>query len=86
MAKQIKPSLAARKALSKMKASGKKDPLTRPKKSRDHKKVISLSDDEMALVERFCKQHHIQNRSKFFREAILQHILMKLEENYPKLF
>jgi metal-responsive CopG/Arc/MetJ family transcriptional regulator len=42
--------------------------------------------DEMALVDRFCKQHRIQNRSKFFREAILQHILLKMEEDYPKLF
>lgn len=86
MAKLLKPSLATRKVLSKMKDSPRKDPLSRPKKKREHRKVIALSEDEMALVERFCKQHRIQNRSKFFREAILQHILLKMEEDYPKLF
>lgn len=86
MAKKTQPSSATRKALSKMKKAPQKDPLARPTKLRGHRKVITLSEDEMALVDRFCKQHRIQNRSKFFREALLEHILNRMEENYPRLF
>ena len=86
MAKDLKPSPAAKKALSQMKRSPKKDPLLRPKKTREFRKVITLSEDELALVERFCGQHRIQNQAKFFREAILEHILHRMDENYPKLF
>jgi hypothetical protein len=45
-----------------------------------------LNDDEQKAVERYLARYKIINKSRWYRETILSHILKTLEEDYPTLF
>ena len=53
---------------------------------RDFKISISLNEKEYNAVCRYLDKYKISNRSRWFRETILMHILQKMEENHPTLF
>lgn len=57
-----------------------------PNHPRVHKVTFMLNDDEQKAVERYLARYKIINKSRWYRETILSHILKTLEEDYPTLF
>ena len=53
---------------------------------RDFKISISLNEKEYNAVSRYLDKYNISNRSRWFLETILMHIIQKMEENHPTLF
>lgn len=51
-----------------------------------HPKTILFSDKELSVIDQYCKKFSVRNRSAFFREIIISHILQQIDDNYPKLF
>jgi hypothetical protein len=45
-----------------------------------------LNNEEYKTVERYLAKYKIANKSRWYRETILSHILKTLEEDYPTLF
>ena len=45
-----------------------------------------LNDDEYKTVQRYLDKYRIANKSRWYRETILSHIMRTLEEDYPTLF
>jgi hypothetical protein len=56
------------------------------KQLRVHRIVFNLNSDEYRAVERYLDKYKISNKSRWYRETILCHILKILEEDYPTLF
>ena len=54
-----------------------------PNHPRVHKVTFMLNDDEQKAVERYLARYKIINKSRWYRETILSHILKTLEEDYP---
>lgn len=52
----------------------------------NHRKTILFSEKELSIIEQYCKKFSIKNKSAFFRNVILSHIMEQIDENYPKLF
>lgn len=51
------------------------------------KKVDCLmSEDEYALIDFYLKKYKITNRSRWFRQLMIGHVLKSMEEDYPTLF
>ena len=57
-----------------------------PNHPRVHKVTFMLNDEEQKAVERYLAKYKIINKSRWYRETILTHILRTLEEDYPTLF
>lgn len=57
-----------------------------PSHPRVHKVTFMLNDDEHKAVNRYLSKYKIGNKSRWYRETILSHILKTLEEDYPTLF
>ncbi|MCD7930712.1 MAG: hypothetical protein LUE98_07370 [Tannerellaceae bacterium] len=53
---------------------------------RSHKVTFMLNDDEYKTIERYLERYKISNKSRWYRETVLSHILKTLEEDYPTLF
>lgn len=53
---------------------------------RIHKTVVSFNDREMAVIDYFCEKYKVKMRSKLYRQAILETLLRRLDEDHPKLF
>ena len=53
---------------------------------RVHKVTFMLNDEEHKAVKRYLSRYKIENKSRWYRETILSHILKTLEEDYPTLF
>ena len=51
-----------------------------PNHPRVHKVTFMLNDDEQKAVERYLARYKIINKSRWYRETILSHILKTLEE------
>lgn len=47
---------------------------------------FSLNDEEYALICTYAKKYKIENRSRWFRETIIAHVLKCLDQDYPTLF
>ena len=45
-----------------------------------------LSDEEYEMVQFYLRKYKIANRSRWFRETILSHILKSMDKDYPTLF
>ncbi len=56
------------------------------KKPRIRKAEFMLSDEEHALIGFYLKKYKITNRSRWFRETVLNHILKNMDQDYPTLF
>ena len=59
--------------------------LNRPK-PRTKKVEFMLSDEEYDLIHFYLKKYKISNRSRWFRETVLNHILRNMDQDYPTLF
>lgn len=57
-----------------------------PNHPRVHKVTFMLNDEEHKAVKRYLSRYKIVNKSRWYRETILSHILKTLEEDYPTLF
>lgn len=53
---------------------------------RNHRKTILFNDKEMLAIENYCNKYGIRSKSSFIRNAVISHILVDMDENYPKLF
>lgn len=47
---------------------------------------FSLNEKEYAVICAYIKKYKIENRSRWFRETIITHILKTLDKDYPTLF
>ncbi|MBE6300480.1 MAG: hypothetical protein E7085_01305 [Parabacteroides distasonis] len=57
-----------------------------PEHPRVHKVTFMLNDEEHKTIKRYLAKYKIANKSRWYRETILSHILKTLEEDYPTLF
>ncbi|MDR1226979.1 MAG: hypothetical protein LBK47_08810 [Prevotellaceae bacterium] len=64
----------------------KQAPIPADRRKRVHRRVITFNHEENTVIENFMRKYGIQNRSKFFREAIITTILQKMEQDHPTLF
>lgn len=64
----------------------RKKSVTHPNKPRIHKVTFMLNDEEQKAVERYLERYNISNKSRWYRETIMNHILRIMEEDYPTLF
>lgn len=63
-----------------------KKPTSPQRLKRKHRLAITLNDEEMRTFERLINKYHIQNRSRFIRQALIQTVLKQLDEDHPRLF
>ena len=57
-----------------------------PHRPRVHPVLFKLNDEEHKIVMRYLAKYNITNKSRWYRETILSHILKTLDEDYPTLF
>lgn len=53
---------------------------------RTFRKTILFNEKERSVIDQYCMKYSIRNRSAFFRDVIIAHILKQIDDNYPKLF
>jgi hypothetical protein len=54
---------------------------------RTHNVIFRLNDNEYEAMRRYLDKYKITNKSRWCRETMLSHIILKtLEEDYPTLF
>ena len=56
------------------------------RKPRTKKIQFLVSEEEYALIDFYLKKYKIMNRSRWFRQVMIGHILKDFEKNYPTLF
>ncbi|MBO4250852.1 MAG: hypothetical protein J5884_06300 [Paludibacteraceae bacterium] len=56
------------------------------KAPREHRVSILLNDKEQQMLERFCEQYGVSNRSRLIRETLMRAILKQLDQDQPTLF
>ena len=57
-----------------------------PNHPRVYKGTFMLNEEEQKMVDRYLHKYKIANKSRWYRETILSHILKTLEKDYPTLF
>lgn len=74
--------------MKKKASSALKTPVTSKKKPlvRDHKVIFALNEPEFKLLEKYCTQYKISNRSRFIRESLMKNVMSRMVNDYPKLF
>lgn len=55
-------------------------------KLRNKRVVFTLNDDEHDLIQFYLKKYKISNRSRWYRETVISHILKNMDQDYPTLF
>lgn len=58
----------------------------KPVNPRVHKVTFMLNDEEQKAVARYLGRYKISNKSRWYRETIMSHILKVMEEDHPTLF
>ena len=53
---------------------------------RTYRKTILFNDKEKAAIDGYCKKYGIKSKSAFIRNAVISHILVDMDQNYPSLF
>ncbi|MDR3061883.1 MAG: hypothetical protein LBU57_07200 [Dysgonamonadaceae bacterium] len=48
--------------------------------------AFMLNEEEYKTINNYLTKYKITNRSRWYRETILSHILKVLEQDYPTLF
>lgn len=56
------------------------------KQPREHKISLLLNEKEIRLLDRFCEQYGVSNRSRLIRETLMRTILKQMENDQPTLF
>ncbi|NLX82089.1 MAG: hypothetical protein GXZ03_11095 [Proteiniphilum sp.] len=57
---------------------------TPPKRTK--KAEFALNEEEFEVINFYLKKYKITNRSRWFRETIISHILKNMDMDYPTLF
>lgn len=57
-----------------------------PNRPRTQKVTFLLNEEEYKIVNNYLSKYKIENRSRWYRETILTHILKNLDQDYPTLF
>lgn len=65
---------------------GKKYSASQPQRPRVHKVTFMFNDEEQKAVDRYLSRYKIDNKSRWYRETVLAHVLKMMEEDYPTLF
>jgi hypothetical protein len=55
-------------------------------KPRIKKAEFMLNEDEYQLIDFYLRKYKITNRSRWFRETVLNHIFKNMDQDYPTLF
>ncbi|MDN5297084.1 MAG: hypothetical protein PWQ71_1190 [Bacteroidota bacterium] len=55
-------------------------------KPRTKKAEFMLNEDEYQLIDFYLRKYKITNRSRWFRETVLNHIFKNMDQDYPTLF
>ena len=63
-----------------------KHPKQSPRSLRSNRISFMLNEEEYKTIESYLTKYKISNRSRWYRETILSHILKVLEKDYPTLF
>lgn len=58
----------------------------RGRERRCHRVTVMLNDSEFRLLNRYCKQYGLSNRSRLVRETVVRNILKRFDEDNPTLF
>ena len=53
---------------------------------RTHRTSLLFNQREQEAINLYCEKYKIRNKSKFMREAIMNEILKRFDEDYPTLF
>jgi hypothetical protein len=64
----------------------KKQSLNVKTRPRTKKVAFALAEEEYDLIHFYLKKYKITNRSRWYRETILSHVLKSMEKDYPTLF
>lgn len=64
----------------------KKAKLAGRSSARCKKAVFLLNEEEYGLISFYLKKYKITNKSRWFRETILNYVLKNMEQDYPTLF
>lgn len=64
----------------------RKNSQAQPNRPRVNRVTFMLNDDEQKAINRYLARYNIRNKSRWYRETILSHVLKILEEDYPTLF
>ena len=57
-----------------------------PKLPRTHRLTLMLNEEEHKAIAYYIKKYKILNKSRWYREIILQHVIQTLVDDYPTLF
>ena len=55
-------------------------------RKRTKKAEFALNEEEFEVINFYLKKYKITNRSRWFRETIISHILKNMDMDYPTLF
>ncbi|MGI6073498.1 MAG: hypothetical protein ACOYEA_02505 [Fermentimonas sp.] len=55
-------------------------------KVRDRRVVFMINKEEEELINVYLKKYKISNRSRWYRQTIMTHVLKVLTQDYPTLF
>lgn len=58
----------------------------RAQPKRTKKAEFAINDEELEIINFYLKKYKISNRSRWFRETIINHILKNMDMDYPTLF
>lgn len=57
-----------------------------PDMPRNQRISFMLNEEEYKTINNYLLKYKISNRSRWYRETIMSHILKVLEQDYPTLF
>jgi hypothetical protein len=83
------PAVVARKKSTRKKKEAVSVDAMRNRKvtlRRTYRKTILFNEKEKAAIDGYCKKYGIKSKSAFIRNAVISHILVDMDENYPSLF
>ena len=56
------------------------------KSPREYRVSILLNASEQKMLDRFCAQYGVKNKSRLIRETLMRPILRQLDKDQPTLF
>ena len=56
------------------------------KQPREHRVSILLNDSDQRVLDQFCGQYGVANRSRLIRETLMRAILQRMDNDQPTLF
>lgn len=59
---------------------------TPSKTIRRNRVTVTLNDNELKVLTRYCKRYNCKNRSATIRKILISHILKQFDQDAPTLF